>query len=394
VKVVQATDFGSPYPGSYFPMLRASLLAARERGWSPLAVLPERARQREWTSWLEDEDLELAFAPELSRRRLGGWLEQLLPDDGEPRVVHTHFTRFDLAAAALARRRRDVAVIWSIHTVLSQHPLIRLRNRLKLGLLSAPVKRILCVAPHLVDAVIARGAPPQKVQLFPNGLDTDVFPLLTHGERSAARAALGLPAGATVLMHFGRAWHLKGGDLFLEAAHRLRENGHSDLLAVSVRAPDEAREQAKRMGMADAFVTLEATTHVEWLYGAADLFVASSRGEGAPFAVLEALSSGVPVVASEIPGHEFPFGPLPNLAHAPLDGTALAEAARELLDRDRQAVARDAELTRDGVEAVSSLERWTERLMDLYEELALKPAEGGPEAPLPPVSARSPAPRG
>jgi glycosyltransferase involved in cell wall biosynthesis len=393
VRVVQATDFGSPYPGSYFPMLRASLLASRERDWSPLAVLPERAREREWTGWLEAEGLELAFAPELSRRRLARWLEHLIPDDGEPTVLHTHFTRFDVPAAALAHRRRALTTIWSIHTVLSHHPLVRLRNRLRLGLLSRPVERILCVAPHLVDAVIARGAPPDKVQLFPNGLDTDEFPLLTHGERSAARTALGLPKDATVLLHFGRDWHLKGGDLFLEAARLLRQGDHPDVLAVSVRGGVPARQLAQDLGMADALVTLEATTHVERLYGAADLFFASSRGEGAPFAVLEALSSGVPVVASQIPGHEFPFGPLPNLVHAPLDADALAEAAGKLLERDSQTVARHAELTRDGVEAVSSLERWTDRLMDLYEETALRRAEGVPGAPPSPAAGRSAARR-
>jgi glycosyltransferase involved in cell wall biosynthesis len=378
VRVIQATDFGSPYPGSYFPMLRASLLAARQRGWSSLAVLPERAREREWTAKLAEEGLELAFAPDVSRRRLRRWLERLVPDDGEPTVVHTHFTRFDLPAVALARRRRRLAVIWSVHTVLSQHPLVRLRNRLKLAVLSDRVERILCVAPHLLDALVARGAPPGKVELFPNGLDVDEFPLLTHGERAAARARLGLPEEATVLLHFGRDWHVKGGDLFLEAVRLLREDGRPDVVAVSVRGGNPARELAERLGISEATFTLEATTHVDWLYGAADLFMASSRGEGLPFAVIEALASGLPVVASDIPGHEFPFGPLPNLRHAALDTSELADAARALLERDTDIVRRDAELTRDGVEAVNSLERWAVRLMDLYEDVALTSAEEPP----------------
>ncbi len=48
MRMLQVTDYGSPFAGSFVPMLRTALDEAESRGWSAQAVLPERARERDW----------------------------------------------------------------------------------------------------------------------------------------------------------------------------------------------------------------------------------------------------------------------------------------------------------------------------------------------------------
>ena len=243
MRVIQATDYGSPFPGSFVPMLAAMLGEAAARGWNGQAVLPARAREREWLTLLAEHESQVLFAPQGSRREAGRWLQDLVADEEGPLVLHSHFSVFDFAVASAARRRENVRALWHIHTVLGERMRVRLGNRYKLAIASRPVERILCVAPHLAEGAIRRGAPAEKVVYFPNGLDTGAYSPAAPWQRSAARELLGLPQEATVLLHFGRDWLPKGGDVFLEAVRLLRERGH-EVVALCARGGEPARALA------------------------------------------------------------------------------------------------------------------------------------------------------
>ena len=88
---------------------------------------------------------------------------------------------------------------------------------------------------------------------------------------------------------------------FLEALARLR--GEQAFLGVTVGGGDPARELVGRRGLGDLVRVLEPDPDVRRLYAAADVFASTSRAEGMPFSVAEALCSGVAVVASDLPGH-------------------------------------------------------------------------------------------
>jgi glycosyltransferase involved in cell wall biosynthesis len=368
VRVIQVTDYGSPFAGSFVPMLRVGLQAMETRGWKAEAVLPPRARGRDWLEQLRD--VSVLFAPEGGLQDRARWLRSLVDAEPGPTVLHSHFTEYDLPVAAAARSRPAVTAYWHLHTVLSPRPSIRVRNRIKFSLLSRPVERILCVAPHLAQSVIARGGPPEKVTYFPNGLDVDAYPLPSQERRRVAREQLGLPQDAAVLLHFGRNWGLKGGDLFLEAVKRLRDGGHADVVAVSSRGGAPAMAEAEALGLADVVHVPEDVEHVQELFAAADLFMATSRAEGMPLSVLESLASGVPVVASDIPGHALPGLPRGPLLAVPLDAEALAAAAAEQLERSREDPALDTEVARDWIREQMGVVDWADRMIDLYEQTA------------------------
>lgn len=366
MRVIQVTDYGSPHAGSFVPMLRATLDGVREAGWRGQALLPPRARSRDWLPAFEAEYGDaVAFAPREGRDGAREWLAGVVDAEPGPTILHAHWSVYDLAAARLARRP-DVATIWHFHTVPAEDLRTRVRNRLRFALASRHVERMLCVSPYLVESLAARGAPRSKLEYFPNGIDVGRFPgPVGAEERAAARAALGLDPGATVLLHIGRDWELKGGDVFLDALADL-----PGAVGLLVRGGDVARAEARRRGLEDRVEVLEGTSEVRRLHAASDLMLATSRGEGMPFAVLEALSSGLGVVASDIPGHQLPGGGPSALRIVPLEPAAVAAAARTLLDRPAAAARADGEAAHAWVSAELGLPAWSARLLQLYREIA------------------------
>jgi glycosyltransferase involved in cell wall biosynthesis len=366
MRVIQVTDYGSPHAGSFVPMLRATLAGVRENGWRGQVLLPPRARERDWLPGFEAEYGEaVAFAPREGRDGARRWLAEVVDAEPGPAILHAHWSVYDLAVAALARRP-DIRAVWHFHTVLSEDLRARVRNRLRFGLASRNIDRMLCVSPHLVESIVARGAPRRKVEYFPNGVDVDRFPgPVGADERAAARAALGLDPAATILLHIGRDWHLKGGDLFLDALGAM-----PGAVGLLVRGGDVAQAEASRRGLEDRVKVLEGTSEVRRLHAASDLMLATSRGEGMPFAVLEGLSSGLGVVATDIPGHALPGGGPAALRIVPLEPPAIAAAARELLDRPPALALSEGAAGHAWVSAELGLPAWSERLMRLYREVA------------------------
>jgi glycosyltransferase involved in cell wall biosynthesis len=252
------------------------------------------------------------------------------------------------------------------------------RNRIRFGLVAGHVDRMLCVAPHLVAAICARGAPAGRVVYFPNAIETSAFPERADvREREKVRIALGVDESATILLHMGRDFNLKGGDLFLDAFQRLHDDR---VIGLMIRGGDAAREEVRLRGLEGRVIVvggtsageeevLEALVDIRPIYAASDIFLATSRAEGMPLSVLEALSSGLPVVATDIAGHELPGGGPPGFHLAPIDPDAISRATRRILDRA------PADLVRDGAESHRwvvhefGLEAWAVRLIGLYDEM-------------------------
>jgi glycosyltransferase involved in cell wall biosynthesis len=373
VRVIHVTDYGSPHAGAFVPMMRTALTRTRAQGWEPLVTFPARARtrSREWLPELEAEHGdEVLLAPDVRRRELGTWLGEVVDSGSGPTILHSHMTAYDLAVAGIARRRGDVRAIWHFHTVLGDSLRVRVRNRLRFALASRYVERMLCVGPGLAEAIRARGAPAGKVVEFPNGLDVTPFPAgIEAGERATARAELDLPADATVLLHVGREWRLKGGDLFLDAFQVLADR--EGLVGLMVRGGEDAQAEVARRGLGERVRVLEGTSDMRHVHAASDLLLATSRGEGTlPFTVLEALSSGLGVVATDIPGHAVPGAGPPGLCTAAPSAEAIAAAATVMLDRDPGRKRRDGADAHAWVRAERGLGAWGDRLIGIYEDVA------------------------
>jgi glycosyltransferase involved in cell wall biosynthesis len=363
VRLLALASYGGAYSGSFIPMLSASFQAASAAGWECHAVFPPHTRGRSWVADLDSEPVTCHFIPSRPVSACLRALSELLDDSDRPTVMHTHFSGYDLAAAVAAWGRAERHAIWHLHSEFGRRPAAVLRNSLRFGTIGRTVASTLCVAPQIAAQARWRGA--ANVKFFPNAIQTRRFSVPSARQREVARQRLGLGHEAAVLLHFGWAWERKGGPEFLATAYELLARGTA-LTAVTVGGGDSARACAQRLGIAKHVRVLEPAEGVEELYRAADVFLAPSRSEGMPFALTEALCSGVAAVVSPLTGHRLLGADVETCLLCPPDPRAMADAVTRLLARPPNVAAAQGARAHEWVAAHIGLERWAERLLDEY----------------------------
>jgi glycosyltransferase involved in cell wall biosynthesis len=257
---------------------------------------------------------------------------------GASDIVHAHFTIPAGLLALLLRRtgKRPYLVTLPGSDVpgYSERPYSRLYG------LTRPLVRAVWRGASQIVAVsedLKRSAlridPGASVEVIPSGVDAKRFAPPPDGERTAGRILL-----------VGRLMRLKGQSVFLRALARVRKQWDGHLLAQIVGGGSDLenlRETSSRLGLSD-IVEMPGFVGDEGLpgrYAQAALFVMPSLNDAAPLAILEAMASGLPVVASAVGGipEALPAGGA--LLVPPGDEEALAGAILQLLSDPARAAA-------------------------------------------------------
>lgn len=139
----------------------------------------------------------------------------------------------------------------------------------------------------------------EKVTTIHNGIDTDAYrprPDL----RTTAREKWGLPHDAFIVGGIGRLTHQKNFELFLNIAAEIK----SAHFVIGGTGEDEAalRAQVARLELGDRVRFLGYVGDMPALWPAFDCLLLTSRYEGLPITILEAMACGVPIVASDLDG--------------------------------------------------------------------------------------------
>ncbi|MCC5805088.1 MAG: glycosyltransferase [Opitutales bacterium] len=139
-----------------------------------------------------------------------------------------------------------------------------------------------------------------EIREVPNGVDLpDLEAIRTAGR--AVRADLGVADDKVLVLAVGRVTFQKRPDRFLEVAGKVRAS-HPKVRFLWVGAGDWDDEWERRVtarGLGDVLTRVGWQDDVSRYYGAADVFLHPAEYEGLPYAVLEALAAGLPVVLSD-----------------------------------------------------------------------------------------------
>lgn len=280
--------------------------------------------------------------------RLRRWVHAQRPD-----VVHAHLWLAHVMGTLI--RPDGAALVWSHHN-LGTH-LTGFRGWVNRSLWSRPDA-------HAFVSDVARGRyrrtlglPDDRARVIHNGIPLGAFEQV-------------VPRRGPVIGSMARFIPRKGLDVLLDASARLaRERSALRVRLVGDGPEREAiRERARSLGIADRVDILPWTDDVASFLGSLNLFVMPSRDEGFGMALVEALASGVPVVASELPALSEVGGDAVRWV-PPGDPGALAEAIRTLPDHAWTGVAIRTRRERAGR---FTLERMVDGYMALYEELAAR----------------------
>jgi len=291
--------------------------------------------------------------------RVLGWRLLLRVREFRPDLILGYFVHPEGTAAVQVARRIDVpAVVCAIGSDLCRIPGVFSRRVTCATLRRASL--VIAVSEDVRRRAVALGAPPERTVRVLNGCDGALFHV---SDREAARRALGLPAAARLILFAGNLVEVKGVRDLL-AAFDILSADMRVMLAVVGSGPLAAEAGALRERHPGRVLVpgpRPAEEIARWI-AACDVVCLPSYSEGCPNVVLEALTSGRPVVASAVGGVPELVNETNGALVQPGDPSGLAAALVAAMNRswDPEAIARQGgrtwnDVARDTLAACSRL---------------------------------------
>jgi glycosyltransferase involved in cell wall biosynthesis len=298
-------------------------------------------------------------------------------------VIHVHGLSYHTFATALASRWLDKPMVTKLANSGAASDILKMREGQHLALSRFMLPTALrsgrfvalnrAVERELLDA----GVPGERITTIPNGIDPQVAPEGFDGRLHRPPRVL----------FVGRLHHQKGVDVLLRAARLLRERDPH--LAVSYQVVgdgplrDELSALTRELGLTKEVEFWGERGDVPSFLRDTDVFVLPSRAEGISNALLEAMSLGLPVIVSAVPGNEDVVEhEREGLLVQVDDPGSLTTAIRRVLG-DADLRERLGHHARRAVESRYSIVRVADRYQALYRELVGGETLGHETGPMP-----------
>ena len=272
--------------------------------------------------YLAAADANLQFVPTLQRAIAPlDDLRALLTLYGEmrrfkPTIVHTHMAKAGLLGRVAAfaynhtrGRAPRARVVHTYHGHVLEGYFGGLATTIFIALerqMARVTDAIIAISPAIRADLLNtyRIGRAEQYRIVPLGFDLSAFAAIDEAARRRARAELRIAAGAPVLATVGRLTAIKNYSLLLEAAQRVaaRFPNLVVLLAGDGELRADLEAQAARLGIAANLRFLGWRRDLPTIYAATDVFALTSRNEGTPVALIEAMAAGVPGVSTDVGG--------------------------------------------------------------------------------------------
>lgn len=290
-------------------------------------------------------------------------------------LIHTHLTYANILGC-LAGSYVDTPVVTTIHSTNrdNRRPLDFLIAQLEVLTVRQFARRIMAVGYTVADAYRNRLGG-RIVDVIPNGIP--ISEQLSDEIKMKLRQEISKDVSRPMLITVGRFVQVKGFEDLIDAFSLLQKRNPKPMLIMigSGRMLNQIKKKISDMNLVDSVNCLGERSDISHLLSIGDIYVNSSHREGLPLTILEAMMSGLPIVATAV-------GDVPRvvineetgLIVPPHEPKRLALAMDQLLDAP-------AKIRTMGMAArliairEYSIDVWMERLSSLYKEV-LEPANG------------------
>lgn len=221
-------------------------------------------------------------------------------------IVHAHSSKAGMLFRVAAWIRHVPVIVYTPHTFHFQgkrglaHRFFRFTEKI-LGKLSTQLIAVSHSEQKLIiqEKVINR----QKLSLIPNGIALPQEP--TFAANSTMRQQLGILQNEIIIGGIGRATYQKNWEQFFSIAVSLVQKRVD--VKIMIIGMGKGGEQFQRLinekGLSDRFMFIDRVDDPFPYYNVMDILLNTSRWEGLPYALLEAMSMEVPVVATAVAGN-------------------------------------------------------------------------------------------
>lgn len=245
-------------------------------------------------------------------------------------VLHGHSSIGGVLARAAARRHRR-PVVWTPNGVMTSRPVVTVER-----MLARRTDAIVAVSPSEAELLtrlgIGRG---DQLIVIPNAID-----ITPAADGTDLRALAGIPADAKVVGSIARLVPQKAPLDFVDVC-RLIAGSRGDVHFVLIGEGKLAREVDAAVARWDRngrFHRLPALPNAARVLGQMNVFVLTSRYEGAPYAALEAMREGAPMVLTRVVGSaDLVSDGETGVLCAAGDVRGIAKEIQDILDNDKKA---------------------------------------------------------
>lgn len=212
----------------------------------------------------------------------------------------------------------------------------------------------LAVSEAVLESIPRRLQPTVRVLI--HGVPVDRI-RAKRGEREAVRGELGVSAGEIVVATVANATQQKGYPDLMAAARRVVDAGLPVRFVVAGRgtADDGMRRMRDELGLSERMQLMGPIEDVPRLLTGCDVFCLASHWEGLPLVVMEAMATGLPIVATDVGG-------IPELIRSGAEGVLVPPARPDLLADALERMIREPALREElGAAAWSGATRFDNR---------------------------------
>ena len=211
----------------------------------------------------------------------------------------------------------------------------------------------------------------KRVSVIDNGIDTDTFAPVISEEKKQVRKTLGLPQESMILGCVAALRDVKNHKGLLTAFSKVVQIFESAMLVLVGDGPlaDGLRQQALALNISKQILFAGQQDNIDQYLKAVDLFVLNSRTEGLSYAILEAMSSGLPIVATDVGGNvQIIDHEVNGMLYEEGSERALSDTLIEIL-RDPERIRRMGERAREKILDRYSLDTMIQQYDALYRGL-------------------------